>query len=77
MKGDTRDRRFAAPRIIAHRGASAVAPESTRAAIREAVRAGADMVELDVQVTRDGRLVVFHDDRLNRTTSGAGRGSPG
>ena len=59
--------------IIAHRGASAVAPESTRAAIREAVRAGADMVELDVQLTRDGRLVVFHDDRLERTTNGTGR----
>ena len=45
------------PLIIAHRGASAVAPEGTRAAIRAAVRAGADMVELDVQMTRDGRLV--------------------
>jgi len=59
--------------IIAHRGASAVAPESTRAAIREAVRAGAHMVELDVQMTQDGRLVVFHDERLERTTNGAGR----
>ena len=61
------------PLIIAHRGASAVAPEGTRAAIRAAVRAGADMVELDVQMTRDGRLVAFHDDRLERTTNGAGR----
>ena len=59
--------------MIAHRGASAVAPESTRAAIREAARAGADMVELDVQVTRDGRLIIFHDDRLERTTDGSGR----
>ncbi|MBI2104701.1 MAG: glycerophosphodiester phosphodiesterase [Candidatus Omnitrophica bacterium] len=59
--------------IIAHRGASAVAPEGTRAAIREAARAGARMVELDVQMTRDGRLVVFHDERLERTTNGAGR----
>ena len=59
--------------LIAHRGASAVAPESTRAAIREAARAGADMVELDVQMTRDGRLVVFHDERLERTTNGRGR----
>jgi glycerophosphoryl diester phosphodiesterase len=50
-----------------------VAPESTRAALREAARAGADMVELDVQMTRDGRLVVFHDARLERTTNGAGR----
>ena len=60
------------PLIIAHRGASAVAPESTRAAIRAAVRGGADAVELDVQMTRDGCLVVFHDDRLERTTNGAG-----
>ena len=59
--------------VIAHRGASGIAPESTRAAIREAVRAGADMIELDVHMTRDGRLVVFHDDRLERTTNGRGR----
>ncbi len=59
--------------VIAHRGASAVAPESTRAAIRAAVRARANGIELDVQMTRDGRLVVFHDDRLERTTNGRGR----
>ena len=58
--------------IIAHRGASAVAPESTAAAIREAGRSGARMVELDVQMSRDGRLVIFHDDRLERTTNGTG-----
>ena len=60
-------------RIIAHRGASAVAPESTRAAILAAARAGASMVELDVQMTRDGRLVVFHDEDVRRTTDGRGR----
>lgn len=49
-----------------------MAPESTRAAIRAAARAGADMIELDVQMTRDGRLVVFHDRRLERTTDGSG-----
>ncbi len=59
--------------IIAHRGASGIAPESTRAAIREAIRAHAQMVELDVQMTADGRLVVFHDDRLECTTNGSGR----
>ncbi len=59
--------------LIAHRGASAVAPEGTRAAIREAVRAGADAIELDVQMTRDRRLVIFHDVRLERTTNGRGR----
>ncbi len=59
--------------VFAHRGASAVAPENTRAAIAAALRAGADGVELDVQLTRDGRLVVFHDARLDRTTDGRGR----
>jgi len=59
--------------LIAHRGASAVAPESTRAAIRGAVRAGADHVELDVRMTRDHRLIAFHDERLERTTDGTGR----
>ena len=60
-------------RIIAHRGAAAVAPESTRAAILAAARAVASMVELDVQMTRDGRLVVFHDEDVRRTTNGRGR----
>ena len=59
--------------IIAHRGASGIAPESTRAAIREAIRARADMIELDVQLSRDLCLIVFHDDRLERTTNGSGR----
>ena len=59
--------------VIAHRGASAQAPESTAAAIRAAGRAHAAMVELDVQMTQDGRLVIFHDERLERTTDGHGR----
>jgi glycerophosphoryl diester phosphodiesterase len=60
------------PLIIAHRGASGSAPESTACAIRRAVAVHADMIELDVQLTRDNRLVIFHDDRLDRTTDGAG-----
>lgn len=59
--------------LIAHRGASATAPESTRAALAAAVKAKADMVELDVQMTKDRRLVIFHDDRLDRTSNGRGR----
>ena len=55
--------------VIAHRGASSSAPENTVAALMNAVDAGADMVELDVQMTRDRRLVVFHDERLGRTTN--------
>jgi len=61
------------PLIIAHRGASAHAPENTRAAIRKALTLGADMVELDVQLTKDSRLVIFHDEHLDRTTNGRGR----
>jgi len=58
---------------IAHRGASGHCPENTRAAFLRAIELGADMVELDCQMTRDGAVVVIHDDRLDRTTSGRGR----
>jgi glycerophosphoryl diester phosphodiesterase len=54
------------PLIIAHRGFSARYPENTMAAIRAAIRLGVDMVEIDVQQTREGELVVFHDYRLSR-----------
>lgn len=60
------------PLVIAHRGASGVAPENTLAAFRRAVEIGADMVELDVQLSRDGQVMVFHDDSLERTTDGSG-----
>lgn len=56
----------------AHRGASILEPENTLAAFREAVVQGADMVELDVHLSRDGSLMVIHDERLERTTSGTG-----
>ncbi|HUF75045.1 MAG TPA: glycerophosphodiester phosphodiesterase family protein [Longimicrobiales bacterium] len=58
--------------IIAHRGYSAVAPENTLAAIAVAIAAGADAVEFDVHVTRDGVPVLFHDGTLDRTTDGCG-----
>ena len=58
--------------IIAHRGASCEAPESTCAAILAAQAAGAEMIELDAQLTADDRVVIFHDDRLDRTTDGRG-----
>ena len=54
--------------IIAHRGASADAPENTLAAIRLAIELGADGVEFDVYRSSDGELVLFHDDELDRTT---------
>jgi glycerophosphoryl diester phosphodiesterase len=56
----------------AHRGASGHAPENTLAAIRLAMEMGAEMCELDVQQTADDRLVVMHDDALDRTTNGKG-----
>jgi glycerophosphoryl diester phosphodiesterase len=57
---------------IGHRGAAGHAPENTIAAIRAGISLDVDFVELDVQRTRDGRLVVVHDNTLDRTTSGAG-----
>jgi glycerophosphoryl diester phosphodiesterase len=63
----------ARPTIVAHRGSSGTAPENTMAAIRIGVEAGARLVEIDVQRTADGRLVVMHDAVLGRTTSGSGR----
>lgn len=59
--------------IIAHRGASAYALENSRAAFRLAHRQGADRVEIDVRATKDGKLVVMHDEFLDRTTTGTGR----
>ena len=55
--------------LIAHRGASAYAPEHTLAAYRLAIEQGADYVEQDLGVTRDGVLVCLHDDSLERTTN--------
>ncbi len=58
--------------IWAHRGASAVAPENTMAAFMKAYELGADAIELDVQRSSDGVLVIMHDETLNRTTEGRG-----
>ena len=59
-------------RIIAHRGASGYAPENTMAAFERAVAMGATEVETDVAFTRDGKLLLFHDFTLERTTNGKG-----
>lgn len=61
------------PLILAHRGASAYAPENTIAAFRLAHELGADGIEFDVQLTRDKIPVVIHDDTVDRTTNGKGR----
>jgi glycerophosphoryl diester phosphodiesterase len=60
------------PDVVAHRGASAVEAEHTLAAYRRALDDGADGVECDVRLTRDGVLVCVHDRRVNRTSSGRG-----
>jgi glycerophosphoryl diester phosphodiesterase len=61
------------PRVIGHRGVAAHAPENTLASFAEAARMGVNWIELDVQLSSDGVPVVFHDDRLERTTDGCGR----
>ncbi len=58
--------------IIAHRGASAYYPENTMAAFHGALELGAEMIELDVMLSRDGIPVIFHDAQLNRHTNGKG-----
>ena len=60
------------PVNLAHRGASALAPENTLEAFRMAVEAGAGGLELDIHLTRDGHVVVIHDATVERTTNGAG-----
>jgi glycerophosphoryl diester phosphodiesterase len=61
------------PRVIGHRGAAAHAPENTLASLRKAAALGASWVEFDVRLTRDGGLVVIHDETVDRTTGGRGR----
>ena len=60
-------------KIIAHRGARASEPENTVRAMNKAFECGADAVEIDLRFTRDHKLVVIHDDTLERTTNGTGK----
>ena len=60
------------PTIFAHRGSKAHAPENTLAAFKLAVSQGAPAIELDVKLSSDGEVIVFHDQMLNRTTNGSG-----
>ncbi len=59
--------------VIGHRGASAYHPENTMSAFRAAYQMGADMIELDITLSKDGVPVVIHDDTLDRTTNGKGK----
>ncbi len=61
-----------APQLIAHRGGPVYAPENTLAAFRNAIATGSDWLEMDVQMTWDGALVVMHDRTVDRTTDGTG-----
>lgn len=66
---------FAAPkpRVFGHRGAAGIAPENTLVSFRKALEEGAGYIELDVHESRDGEIVVIHDDTVDRTTDGAGQ----
>ena len=59
-------------KVMAHRGYSGKYPENTMLAFEEAAKTGADGIELDVQLTKDGQVVVIHDERIDRTTDGSG-----
>ncbi len=61
------------PNVIAHRGASSLAPENTLSSVRKALELGARMIEIDVHTTLDGEIVVMHDSDVSRTTNGSGR----
>ena len=67
----TTERNLARPRplVVAHRGASADAPENTLSAVRAALARDSDLIEVDVQRSKDGALVVMHDTTLSRTTN--------
>ncbi|MDO8752667.1 MAG: glycerophosphodiester phosphodiesterase family protein [Anaerolineales bacterium] len=64
---------FPHPIILAHRGDLAHAPENTLPSFSQAIQKGADGVELDAKLTRDGRVIVIHDSTINRTTNGKGK----
>jgi len=59
-------------KVIAHRGASGHAPENTMASFQKGLELGANVLELDIHMSRDGELVVIHDHKLDRTTTGTG-----
>lgn len=71
--GDTSSPSRDAPLVIAHRGASLVAPENTLPAFEMAIAAGADMIETDAQLTVDRQVVLTHDSDLRRISGAAGR----
>lgn len=70
---DLRQRKNGRPLLVGHRGAMGVAPGNTFAALEAGLAGGADILELDVQLTADGQVVLFHDATLDHTTGVNGR----
>lgn len=60
------------PKVIGHRGAKAYAPENTLSSLHAAADLGIEWVEIDVKISKDGTAIIFHDDELDRCTSGSG-----
>lgn len=58
--------------IIGHRGGASIGPENTLACYKKGIAAGADMIEIDIHLTKDGEIVICHDESINRTTNGKG-----
>lgn len=58
--------------IIGHRGGASIGPENTLACYKKGIEAGADMIEIDIHLTKDSRIIVCHDQSINRTTNGKG-----
>ena len=59
--------------VTAHRGAGSLEPENTLRALQRAIDLGADQIEIDVQLTKDGHLILMHDPTVDRTTNGSGK----
>ena len=58
--------------IIGHRGGASIGPENTLACYKKGIEAGADMIEIDIHLSKDGKIVVCHDQSIDRTTNGKG-----
>lgn len=64
---------FAQDKIIAHRGASSIAPENTLTAFSKAIDLGVSCIEVDIRLSKDDSVMVIHDETLDRTTNGSGK----
>ena len=72
MAAEMTEKRPQSLEVYAHRGGAGLAPENTLAAFRKAMELGVDAMEMDLHVTRDGEIVVIHDETVDRTTDGRG-----